>query len=100
MDCTNLDKVKAQKEANKEVFSKINAIKQGRTYVTAPYNYNGTNIEYALCELYLTSCVINPKILNGTSIDAKFAEIIEQICGKNIYQELLNRGIKFGKTQI
>lgn len=100
MDCTNLDKVKAQKAANEEVFSKIRAIRNNNTYVCGPFNYNDINLEYAICEYCLTASILYPNELSNMNLESKYSEIIKNFLGKDIYPELVTRGIKFGKTQL
>lgn len=98
MDYENKNKVLEQKNSNPEVFAKLKAFQNNNVYFVPPFNNNGTNVEYGLCELYLTAKTLYPSIYGSLDLDQAFAELFESLLGKNIYPELLNRGIIIGKA--
>lgn len=98
MDCTNKNKVKNQKDQNPEVFNNVDAFKNDNAHFVAPFNNNGTNIEYGLCEAYYTAKIIYPENFSDINLDEKFQQIFEKMDGKDIYKTLIESGIYFGKA--
>lgn len=99
MDSTNSEKIKTQIVNNRSAVSKIQALNNDHAYYVAPFNNNGTNIEFGLCEAYYTAKTIDETAFSDINIDEKFGEIFEKLIGKNIYDELKNKGIYFGKAE-
>lgn len=99
MDYSNKEKVAQQIERQPQAFKRLQAFKNNNVYFCAPFNNNGTNAEYSLCECYLTAKIIYPQIFSYINLDQKFAEIINHHLGKDIYQELVARGVYFGPAQ-
>ena len=98
MDYENKNKVAEQIKANTSVFSQLKAFKNKNVYFVPPINNNGTNIEYGLCEAAFIAKTIYPNIYPELTLEEEYAEIFEVLLGRNIYPELLNRGLEIGKA--
>lgn len=98
MDYQNKGKVQEQINSNQQVFSQLKAFKNNNVYFVPPFNNNGTNVEYGICELYLTAKTLFPSIYGSLNLDLAYADLFENLLGKNIYPELVNRGIVIGKA--
>lgn len=85
-DCTNKNKVDLTAFSNK------------KQYFAAPFNRNGTNLEYGLCELYFTGKTVYPDAFSDVKLEEKFDEIFDKMLGKKIYSELTQKGIYFGQA--
>ncbi|MDO5329497.1 MAG: ABC transporter substrate-binding protein [Coriobacteriia bacterium] len=88
-DCTNADKITTEE---KDTFPNI------PMFYVAPFNNNGTNIEYGLCEMYFTGKTLYPEAFADVNLNDKFDQIFDKMLGKKIYQELNAKGINFGKA--
>lgn len=98
MDCTNSSKIETQIDKNKHMFDNINAYKNHNMYYVAPFNFNGTNLEYGLCEAYYTASIINENAFEDYNLEEKFDEIFYMLDGKKIFSQLKELGIKFEKA--
>ena len=98
MDYENKNKVLEQINSNPAVFSNLKAFKNNNVYFVPPFNSNGTNVEYGLCELLITAKTLYPSIYGSLNLEEAYADIFENLLGKNIYPELVNRGIIIGKA--
>lgn len=96
MDYTNSRKIQNQKEKNADAFKQVRTLNNGNAFYVAPFNNNGTNIEYGICECYYTAKILYPDEFKDVDIDTKFSEIFEAIDGKDIYPELKDKGVYFG----
>lgn len=100
IDCTNREKVKNELENNSDNLKNVNAIKNQKIYCVAPFNNNGTNIEYGLCEAYFTGKQIYPDQFADIDCEKKFSEIFQTLLGKDIYSQLKDNGIYFGEAKL
>lgn len=98
MDYENKNKVEDQINNNPNVFSQLKAFKNSNVYFVPPFNSNGTNVEYGICEMFLTAKTLYPSIYGSLNLEQAYAELFENLLGKNIYPELLNRGLTIGKA--
>ena len=98
MDYENKNKVAEQINSNQAVFSQLKAFKNQNVYFVPPLNNNGTNIEYGLCEIAFIAKTIYPNIYPEVTLEQEYSEIFEALLGKNIYPELINRGLVIGKA--
>lgn len=98
MDCENKSKVVDQMNSNANVFAQLKAFKNSNVYFVPPFNSNGTNVEYGICELILTAKTLFPNVYSDINLEQIYAEVFETLLGKNIYPEIINRGIVIGKA--
>lgn len=98
-DCTNKNKVDSDFNSNENSLKQIEAYKNGNIYFVAPFNHNGTNIEYGLCEAYYTAKTLFPDQFSDVNLNEKFDEIFYNLDGQKIYQKLQEKGIFFGKSR-
>lgn len=100
MDYPNKIKIQEQKSQNEDVFNQIEAFKSQNAYYVSTFNNNGTNIEYGLCEAYFTASILYPESFSDVNLYDKFKEIFKIIDGKDIYNELVDLGLYFGKAEL
>lgn len=98
MDYENKNKVAEQINSNKAVFSQLKAFQNQNVYFVPPINSNGTNIEYGLCEVAFIAKVLFPQLYTHITPEQEYGKILEAILGKNIYPELVSRGLVIGKA--
>lgn len=96
-DCTNYNKVQRDLQNNTSALEQVDAVKNKQIYYVAPFNNNGTNIEYGLCEAYYTAKMLNLSSFSNLNLDEKIDEIFYNLDGNKIYQELKEKGIWFGQ---
>lgn len=99
-DCTNTNKVKNNIQNNPSVYSQIDAYKNNKMYSIGPFNNNGTNVEYGICEAYFTAKILFPEQFKDIDIEKKIEEIINVLDGSSIYKQLRDKGIYFGSTKL
>lgn len=98
MDYENKNKVAEQINSNPAVFSQLKAFNNQNVYFVPPINSNGTNVEYGLCEAAFIAKVLFPQLYTHITPEQEYGKIFEAILGKNIYPELVNRGLVIGKA--
>ena len=99
LDCTNANKITTDWQNNSSILTKISAFSDNNVYYVAPFNSNGTNIEYGLCEAFYTAHILNPQKIDKSNLQTKFREIFIKLDGSDIYDEINANGIKFEKAK-
>ncbi len=100
MDCTNKQLVENQKNQNSEIFKQLNAFNNHHAYYLAPFNSNGTNLEYAYCEMFYTAMTLYPDKFQNLEFENIAHEIFLKVLGEDIYDELTSQGICFEEAKL
>lgn len=77
----NYNLLKSAYDDNPEFFKSLKAFQTGNLYTQPFYNYNGTNIEVALCEAYFVGSTVYPERFTDVDLDARYTEIFETLLG-------------------
>jgi len=100
LDPGNIDLVNDEYKANPGFFDSLRAVKDGQVYTMPSFNNCGQNTTYALIDAYYAGCVLFPEQFADVNIEDKAAEILEFMVGKNIFADMQNGGLYYGKITI
>ena len=86
-----------QKDYNdhKAFFDKLNVFKEGKIYTQPFFNFNGTNVEMAICDTFFCGKVMYPKQFADMDMPKKYDEIFTTLLGKAYYADLKAQGFDF-----
>ena len=70
--------------------SSLSALKSGKVYTVLPYNWNTTNYENLLCNIWYIGSVLKPSAFGDIDFRAKSREIYLFFHGKDIWDEIDN----------
>ncbi len=92
----NYDLLKSTYDDNPEFFKSLKAFKSGKLYTQPFYNYNGTNVEVALCEAYFVGSIVYPERFADVDLDARYTEIFQTLLnGYDFYSLMRENGRGF-----
>jgi len=85
-----------EEEITKDVMSSsLSALESGEVYTVLPYNWNTTNYENLLCNIWYIGKVIMPSAFGDIDYDTKSREIFIFFYGRDIWDELKNYYLPF-----
>lgn len=94
-----------EEEISRDVMrSSLSALKSGKVYTVLPYNWNTTNYENLLCNIWYIGSVLMPSAFGDIDYRTKSREIYLFFHGKDIWNEIDNyyhpfRHMENGKTE-
>mgnify|MGYP001553359115 CR=1 FL=1 len=88
LDAGSFGRVGADYSKNRGFYQKLRAFREGRVFLTLPYNYYHTNIEIALADAYFIGKVLHPARFADIDPAAKADEIFRFFIGQPGYRQL------------
>jgi iron complex transport system substrate-binding protein len=88
IDGSGLQLVTEDYTKNKSFYNQLDAFKNGRVFLTLPYNYYSTNIDVAIADAYYIGTIVYPKQFADVKAEGKFDEIMNKLHGTSMYAEL------------
>ncbi|MCI8600052.1 MAG: ABC transporter substrate-binding protein [Oscillospiraceae bacterium] len=96
LDPGNMDLVNDEYRANTAYFDSLRAVSEKQVYTMPSFNNCGTNITYALMDAYYAGTVLFPEQFSDIDIAAKSGEILMELLGKDIFDEMAAGGLYYG----
>lgn len=81
------------------VFSMLRAVRSGEAYTVLPYNWNSTNYENLLCNMWYIGSVLMPSAFNDTDIESRCREVLSLFYGVDIYDQAYDYYRPFSRYQ-
>lgn len=100
LDPGNLSLVKRDMDNRKEVFSALQAFKEGAVYTMPSFNNYSTNITYCLINGYWAGKVLFPEAFSDVDMKEVSARIMTLFLGRDFYDEMARLGLYYGKLKI
>lgn len=69
------------------LFSRLSAVRSGEAYTVLPYNWNSTNYENLLCNMWYIGSVLMPEAFGDIIAEDKCREIFRLLYGIDIYDQ-------------
>lgn len=79
-------------------FSMLRAVRSGKAYTILPYNWNSTNYENLLCNMWYIGSVLMPSSFNDTDVEARCREVFSLFYGIDIYDQAYDYYRPFSKS--
>lgn len=100
LDPGNMDLVNDEYRTNAAYFDSLRAVTEGQVYTMPSFNNCGTNISYALMDAYYAGTVLFPEQFSDIDIAEKSGEILSELLGKDIFDEMADGGLYYGPLTI
>lgn len=72
------------------VFSMLKAVRAGEVYTVLPYNWNSTNYENLLCNIWYIGSVLMPGAFYEADVEEKCREVFHLFYGVDIYDQTID----------
>ena len=95
LDPGNMDLVNAEYTANPDYFNSLRAAQEGRVYGMPAFNFSGTNITYALINVYYAGTILFPEEFDDIDIEGKAREILEMFLGADTFDVIHDGGLRW-----
>lgn len=80
-----------QKELEAQsLYSRLRALRSGETYTVLPYNWNTTNYENLLCNMWFIGSILKPVSFGDIDVEEKCREVFILFYGNDIYDQAIN----------
>lgn len=100
LDPGNMDLVNDEYAANPGFFHALRAIEEGQVYTMPSSNSAGPNITYLLINAYYAGLTLYPDQFADVTLEDKAGEIMQQMLGKNFFDEMAAGGLYYGTIAI
>lgn len=100
LDPGNMDLVNDEYAANPGFFDSLRAIQAGQVYTMPATNAAGPNVTYLLINAYYAGITLYPERFSDIQLETKAGEIMEQMLGKNFFDEMEGGGLYYGTVTI
>lgn len=100
VDTMNRDRLQDDIANHGDYLKTIAACAAGNVYGQAPFNMNGTNIEYAVCDIYFVASVLYPEAFQGVDMASVYDQVFTALLGKPMYAQLAEAGITLDKVNM
>ncbi|MCU0459032.1 MAG: ABC transporter substrate-binding protein [Bacteroidales bacterium] len=71
------------------IYSRLMAVRSGQTYTVLPYNWNTTNYENLLCNMWYIGSILMPEAFGDINVEEKCREVFTQFYGTDIYDQAI-----------
>ncbi len=100
LDPGNMDLVGDEYANNPGFFDSLRAVREGQVYTMPSSNAAGPNITYLLINAYYAGITLYPEQFADVKLEEKAGEIMEQMLGKNFFDEMEEGGLYYGTITI
>jgi len=78
----------------------LRAVREGRVYLTLPFNAYNTNVENALANAWMMARVLHPAALADLDVQARASAILRTFLGADILPDLARQGLGLGRLDL
>ncbi|MCL1970083.1 MAG: iron ABC transporter substrate-binding protein [Candidatus Bathyarchaeota archaeon] len=100
VDYNGIDLIKEDIQRHKDVYSQLDAIRNGRVYGVMGYNWYTLNFDVVLTDAYYIGTALYPNQFNDVNPQQKADEIYTFLCGAPLYDQMVNLYGPFGQVNI
>jgi len=100
LDPGNMDLVNSEYANNPGFFDSLRAVKEGQVYTMPSTNAAGPNVTYLLINAYYAGITLYPGQFADVKLEEKAGEIMEQMLGKDFFDEMEEGGLYYGTITI
>ena len=81
-------------------YQRLRAVREGRVYLTLPFNAYNTNLENALANAWMMAKVLHPETLADLDVQARAGEIMRAFLGADVMPVLAKNGYGLGRLDL
>jgi len=85
---------------NPGFYQRLQAVREGRVYLTLPFNAYNTNVENALANAWMMARVLHPAALADLDVQARAGAIMRTFLGADVMPALARNGLGLGRLDL